>query len=140
MAGRDGVVVVHHDAIPRAWRGPGEPESRPIASLSWAQLQSLDEESLHRLRIDIKKMRYAVEFLGSIYPRRQVKSFTGALEAIQETLGELNDEATARELVAMQPRQPVHTIGERQRRLALSRVDRAAEPAPPSAGSRHAAA
>lgn len=41
-ASRDGVVVVHHDAIPRAWRGPGDPESRPIASLTWAELQELD--------------------------------------------------------------------------------------------------
>lgn len=96
------------------WRG-GRKAALPIRAFAgrrldrqWAkvasggsQLQSRDEESLHRLRIDIKKMRYAVEFLGSIYPRRQVKSFTGALEAIQETLGELNDQATARELVAM---------------------------------------
>lgn len=95
------------------WRG-GRKAALPIRAFAgrrldrqWArvdagasQLQSLDEESLHRLRIDIKKMRYAVEFLGSLYPRRQVKSFTGALEAIQEMLGELNDEATARELVA----------------------------------------
>lgn len=63
-----------------------------------AQLQSLDEESLHQLRIDIKKMRYAVEFLGSLYRRQEVKTFTAALEAIQETLGELNDEVTARAL------------------------------------------
>lgn len=41
-ASRDGVVVVHHDPIPRAWRGPGDPEFRPIASLTWAELQSLD--------------------------------------------------------------------------------------------------
>lgn len=65
-----------------------------------SQIRSLDEESLHRLRIDIKKMRYAVEFLGSLYPRADVKRFTEALEAMQETLGELNDEVTARELAA----------------------------------------
>ena len=41
-ASRDGVVVVHHDAIPRAWRGPGDRETRPIASLSWSDLQALD--------------------------------------------------------------------------------------------------
>lgn len=63
-----------------------------------SQLRMLDEEQLHRLRIDIKKMRYAVEFLGSLYRREDVKTFTSALEAIQETLGELNDEVTGRAL------------------------------------------
>lgn len=41
-ASRDGVVVVHHDAIPRAWRAPGDPETRPIASLAWSDLATLD--------------------------------------------------------------------------------------------------
>lgn len=64
-----------------------------------SQLHALGEESLHQLRIDIKKMRYAVEFLGSLYRRQEVRTFTAALEAIQETLGELNDEVTARALM-----------------------------------------
>lgn len=63
-----------------------------------ARLRSLDEERLHLLRIDVKKMRYAVEFLGSLYRRQQVKSFAESLESIQEALGELNDEVTGREL------------------------------------------
>jgi CHAD domain-containing protein len=64
-------------------------------------LREVDEEVRHRFRIDVKKLRYAVEFLegldtGKAKPR---KAFLGALEAIQEQLGALNDAATARILL-----------------------------------------
>jgi triphosphatase len=62
-----------------------------------ASLADLDEEARHRLRIEVKKLRYAVEFVASLYadaPRR--KRFRDALEALQESLGHLNDIATAR--------------------------------------------
>lgn len=75
--------------LERQWRRVADPGGR---------LSALDEDQLHELRIEVKKLRYAVEFLGSLYPRRAVKNFARNLEAIQESLGELNDDATAREL------------------------------------------
>lgn len=39
---RDGVVVVHHDAVPRARRRDGAPETRPISALAWDELRTLD--------------------------------------------------------------------------------------------------
>lgn len=65
-----------------------------------SQLTSLDEEERHRFRIQVKKMRYAVEFLGSLFDREKVRRFTKALEAMQESLGDLNDQSTARALAA----------------------------------------
>lgn len=65
-----------------------------------AQLTSLDEEQRHRFRIRVKKMRYAVEFLGSLFDEQKVRDFTKALEAMQESLGDLNDQSMARQLVA----------------------------------------
>lgn len=65
-----------------------------------AQLILLDEEQRHRFRIRVKKMRYAVEFLGSLFDERKVRQFTKALETMQESLGDLNDESTARRLAA----------------------------------------
>jgi len=53
----------------------------------------LDEISLHALRIDIKKMRYAVEFFGNLYDTADVKSYRSALKKLQECLGGLNDAA-----------------------------------------------
>jgi len=60
----------------------------------------LDEETRHELRIQVKKMRYAIEFLRDLYPAatRAEKSFGGAVEDLQESLGKLNDLATARTL------------------------------------------
>jgi glycerophosphoryl diester phosphodiesterase len=40
-ATRDGVVVVHHDPVPRARRADGSPEPRPIAELSAAEVAAL---------------------------------------------------------------------------------------------------
>jgi inorganic triphosphatase YgiF len=62
-----------------------------------AMLRALGEEQRHRLRIEIKKLRYAVEFVAGQYdeaPGR--RPFRDALETMQESLGHLNDIATAR--------------------------------------------
>ncbi|MEA1014141.1 CHAD domain-containing protein [Sphingosinicella sp. LY1275] len=67
------------------------------------QLKEVDEEARHRFRIDVKKLRYAVEFLEGLdtdkAKAKPRKAFLGALEAIQEHLGALNDAATARILL-----------------------------------------
>jgi inorganic triphosphatase YgiF len=59
-----------------------------------------DHAELHRLRIEIKKLRYAAEFFSSLYDRK-VKGYTGALAGLQELLGGLNDAATVERLCAL---------------------------------------
>jgi CHAD domain-containing protein len=59
----------------------------------------LDVEEQHQLRIDVKKLRYACEFFAGLIPsarRGERKAFVARLEAIQESLGKLNDIETAR--------------------------------------------
>jgi inorganic triphosphatase YgiF len=58
----------------------------------------LDPPGLHRLRIEIKKLRYAAEFFSSLYERKAVRNYTAALAALQELLGTLNDAATVERL------------------------------------------
>jgi inorganic triphosphatase YgiF len=58
----------------------------------------LDPSGLHRLRIEIKKLRYAAEFFSPLYERKAVRSYTAALAALQELLGTLNDAATVERL------------------------------------------
>jgi triphosphatase len=69
-----------------------------------ALLGALDPEAEHQLRIDIKKLRYAAEFLGSLYPEKALagrsRRFVAALKDLQERLGVANDARVARELVA----------------------------------------
>jgi CHAD domain-containing protein len=65
-----------------------------------AALTQLDPEPRHRLRIEVKKLRYAVEFLSSLTKSGEAAdkqaAFVAALEEMQEQLGELNDAETAR--------------------------------------------
>jgi len=70
-----------------------------------AALADLPEEARHRLRIDIKKLRYATEFLWSLYEKqdRERRAFASDLAKMQEDLGYLNDIATAGELIASLP-------------------------------------
>jgi triphosphatase len=69
-----------------------------------AELASLDTDAAHRLRIDIKKLRYAGEFLASLYRGKaeagRGRRFVAALKELQERLGVANDARVAREIVA----------------------------------------
>ena len=62
-------------------------------------LASLTTDELHALRIEIKKLRYAVEFFESLYPRRAVRAFLGGAADLQELLGQLNDATTTGHLL-----------------------------------------
>jgi CHAD domain-containing protein len=97
-----------------AWRS-GKLAARPIPGFADARLDKLwqsiagagrdvagmDETSRHELRIQIKKLRYAIEFLRCLYPEAHdaEKHFAAAVEELQETLGKLNDLVTAKTLV-----------------------------------------
>jgi len=59
-------------------------------------LAELDAQHLHRLRIRVKKLRYATEFFAGAFPftkksaRRRTK-FVVKLKAMQDALGDIND-------------------------------------------------
>ncbi len=94
-------------------------------------LAGLDAEQRHRLRIDVKKLRYAVEFLSTLQRGESRASaeqdFLAALEEMQEQLGELNDAETARGLLERllgDERNAVAMIGKAERRLAKAGSER----------------
>lgn len=62
--------------------------------------ESLSEEKRHAVRIQIKKLRYAVEFFGSLYPKKALANYLAALKKLQDGLGTNNDLAVARTLIA----------------------------------------
>ena len=62
-------------------------------------LTRLDAVRLHRLRIAVKKLRYAADFFSPLYPRKRVKSYLQRLAGLQQVLGAINDAATARRLL-----------------------------------------
>lgn len=62
------------------------------------KLDSLGHHEQHRLRIEIKKLRYALDFVSAIQggEGKAKKQFTQEVERLQERLGRLNDLRTAR--------------------------------------------
>ncbi|MBE0532721.1 MAG: CHAD domain-containing protein [Rhodospirillales bacterium] len=53
----------------------------------------------HKLRIAVKKLRYATDFFSSLYGRKRVRAFTSALQELQDGLGYINDVTVARTLI-----------------------------------------
>ena len=60
-------------------------------------IQNLDSDALHQLRIDCKKLRYATEFFSPIYGKSMVP-FTQQLKQLQDLLGTLHDRAIMEDL------------------------------------------
>jgi triphosphatase len=54
----------------------------------------------HQLRIALKKLRYAVELLGSLYEAEAVGHFTKQLKRLQDDLGAANDVRVGRDILA----------------------------------------
>ncbi|MBI3527731.1 MAG: CHAD domain-containing protein [Betaproteobacteria bacterium] len=63
---------------------------RPISQLGFADL--------HRLRIQVKRLRYAIEFFLPLFEDKAAGTLR-ALVDLQESLGQLNDDATAWKLL-----------------------------------------
>ena len=57
-------------------------------------------EQRHRLRIALKKQRYAIEALAHMYDPEQVRPFVRRLKQLQDDLGEISDVRVAHEIVA----------------------------------------
>ena len=61
---------------------------------------TLNAEQRHEVRIDLKKLRYTLDFFESLYPKKRVQAFSRSLATTQELLGHMNDLATAELLMA----------------------------------------
>jgi len=57
-------------------------------------------EQRHRLRIALKKLRYATEMLAGLYDAGAVERFTRRLKRLQDDLGDANDLRVARDIIA----------------------------------------
>lgn len=52
---------------------------------------SLDDEARHRMRRRVKRLRYSVEFLASLWPAREVRRYLARVAPAQDALGLFND-------------------------------------------------
>ncbi|CAN5919784.1 hypothetical protein BH11PSE3_BH11PSE3_32290 [soil metagenome] len=64
------------------------------------KLETLDEHHLHRLRIAIKKLRYAATYLQPVFAAGVATPYIEATVRLQNALGALNDRAVARQVLA----------------------------------------
>lgn len=62
-------------------------------------LQVLEAQERHALRIAAKKLRYASEFFSSLYPARKTRRYLSRLTQLQDVLGALNDISVAESLL-----------------------------------------
>jgi triphosphatase len=67
------------------------------------KIRTLDSAELHSLRIRIKKLRYATEFFGSLWPGRRMQKYLSSLKDLQQALGTYHDTTTAMNLLTGLP-------------------------------------
>jgi triphosphatase len=60
-----------------------------------AGFAALDDEARHKLRRQVKRLRYGVEFAQALWGAKRVARYLRALAALQERLGALNDVTVA---------------------------------------------
>jgi inorganic triphosphatase YgiF len=89
----------------------------------YAEPWALDSRTLHRVRIDAKKMRYASEFFASLWPRGKSRRFIQSLKRLQDALGYINDAAVARSLLGTALSQGEAPLEASPLALALQRID-----------------
>jgi CHAD domain-containing protein len=69
-----------------------------------ARIEALNPEQLHRLRIQVKKARYATEFFSGLFHgkkcAKRCKTINSSLMKLQNSLGKLNDIVTHKILFA----------------------------------------
>lgn len=63
------------------------------------KLRQLSAAELHRLRIAVKKLRYAMDFLGTLFAAKRARDMVSHLARLQNILGAMNDAATVERLV-----------------------------------------
>lgn len=96
----------------RAWQGDGETAALHEPAKAFADralakrhrrvrktgraFARLTGDERHRLRVEVKKLRYATDFFGSLYSPKPVKRYTARLAELQDQLGYLADVAMAR--------------------------------------------
>lgn len=90
-----------------AWRAPARVAAARILAIRHARilkrgrrLAAQSPAQLHRLRIAVKKLRYAVEFFNDLFQVKAMAVQRARLEKLQDILGLINDAVTVESLFA----------------------------------------
>lgn len=98
--------AVASPGLERAWRAPAREHAIGVLERSHRRalkrgrgLGSASLARLHRLRIAVKKLRYAAAFFGPLFARAPAAPMLEALNRLQDLLGAINDCASAPALI-----------------------------------------
>lgn len=97
------------DGLREARETPIEAHAARVLEKRWKRVRReargllrMSEAERHEVRIEVKKLRYAVEFLGDLFrgdgAKGRRRAMQEALEALQSSLGDLNDVAVGASL------------------------------------------
>ncbi len=64
---------------------------RSIVKTGSKILANTEDELLHALRIECKKLRYLMEFFATLFPRKKINALIAQLKKLQDNLGDFND-------------------------------------------------
>jgi CHAD domain-containing protein len=89
--------------------------------------QQLNDQALHKLRIDCKKLRYTTEFFISLYDQNIISTFVEKLKQLQDSLGDIHDTFIQKQLhyKLLQNDQKIQLTSASQQ--VLIQIDRTAE-------------
>ncbi|MBO0346771.1 CHAD domain-containing protein [Roseibium sp. CAU 1637] len=93
-------------SIQERWNQPLETFANEALAKQWKKviaygdrLDDLDIPERHEMRKALKKLRYGLEFFGSLYPQPKLKPYLRQLRKLQNVFGYLNDVAMAERLL-----------------------------------------
>ncbi len=91
LAPRAGLAVDQYaeEALDRRWR-------RLLSTGEGVDFRA--PESLHALRLSLKKFRYAAQIFRDLYPKERRGGFFSAMSALQDGFGAINDAVVAQEI------------------------------------------
>jgi len=100
--GLDPVIADQGLHAPVKWAAPRRLDEFLIkARKRGRHLKALEQRNCHRLRIALKKLRYACEFYAPLYKRKKVKKYLKSLKELQELLGAFNDSGQVRATLSL---------------------------------------
>ena len=84
--------------MPGGW--PNSPNRRYRKVVKRARRATCDPLEWHRVRLDVKKLRYNAEFFVNACAGKTARAFARELRQLQEQFGALNDLAVAPDILA----------------------------------------
>ena len=84
---------------------PGADQAAKVDKISAhaEHFSQLEDDEKHRIRKQVKQLRYSIEFLASLLDAKALKTYLKKLKAVQENLGHYNDLVVAETLFLQAP-------------------------------------